>query len=98
AAMRRCYRRAPIYCLPARYEPFGLTPLEAATHGCALVLGDIPSLREVWGDAAAFVPPDDTNALARQLNRLIADRAARHKLAERCQARAAQFSRARMAT
>ncbi len=32
--------------LPARYEPFGLSVLEAALSGCALVLGDIPSLRE----------------------------------------------------
>ena len=43
--------RAAIYCLPARYEPFGLSVLEAALSGCALVLGDIPSLREIWDDA-----------------------------------------------
>ena len=55
---------ASIYALPARYEPFGLSALEAALSGCALVLGDIPSLREVWGDAAIFVDPDDHDALA----------------------------------
>ena len=49
------YARAPIYALPARYEPFGLSVLEAALSGCALVLGDIPSLREIWGGAALFV-------------------------------------------
>jgi hypothetical protein len=41
--------RAAIYALPARYEPFGLSALEAAQAGCALVLGDLSSLREVWG-------------------------------------------------
>src|SRR4051812_8340607 len=51
-------RRASIFVLPARYEPFGLGPLEAALAGCALVLGDIPSLHEVWGDAALYVDPD----------------------------------------
>ncbi|HEX6985692.1 MAG TPA: glycosyltransferase family 4 protein [Planctomycetaceae bacterium] len=96
-AMRERYARAAIYCLPARYEPFGLTPLEAACHGCALVLGDIPSLREVWGDAAAFVPPDDTDSLADTLNRLIADDEARDDLARRGRERAARFSRERMA-
>ena len=55
--------RAAIYALPARYEPFGLTALEAALAGCALVLGDIPSLREIWGDAALFVRPADDGAL-----------------------------------
>lgn len=96
AEMRRCYTRASIYCLPARYEPFGLTPLEAAGHGCALVLGDIPSLREVWGDAATFVPPDDAGALADALNGLIADEDARLDLARRGSARAAKFARERM--
>ena len=40
---------------PARYEPFGLGILEAATQGCALVLGDLPSLVELWKGAARFV-------------------------------------------
>src|SRR5436853_1211639 len=45
---------ASIYCAPARYEPFGLSILEAGLSGCALVLGDIPSLRELWEGAAVF--------------------------------------------
>ena len=61
--MTEAYRNAYIYCLPAKYEPFGLTPLEAARGVCALVLGDTPSLREVWGEAATFVPPNDRDAL-----------------------------------
>jgi glycosyltransferase involved in cell wall biosynthesis len=91
------YARAGIYCLPARYEPFGLTPLEAACHGCALVLGDIPSLREIWEDAAAFVPPEDVGRLAGVLERLIEDEAARRALADAGRERARGFSRARMA-
>ena len=73
-ALADWYARAAIYALPARYEPFGLSVLEAALSGCALVLGDIPSLREIWGDAAVFVPPDDPDALAdAHLRDLIAD-------------------------
>lgn len=34
----------------------GLSVLEAAQAGCALVLGDIDSLRELWDGAATFVP------------------------------------------
>ena len=41
----------------ARYEPFGLAVLEAAQAGCALVLSDIPTFRELWDGAAMFVPP-----------------------------------------
>ena len=80
--------RASIYAAPARYEPFGLAALEAALSGCALVLGDIPSLREVWGDAALFVSPDDDSALARAICRLIADPVARAGAAAAARARA----------
>jgi glycosyltransferase involved in cell wall biosynthesis len=91
------FSRAAIYALPARYEPFGLTILEAALSGCALVLGDIPSLREIWNDAATFVPPDNANALARAIGLLAADPLKRATMAARAQTRAAEFSPDRMA-
>ena len=65
--------RAAVFAAPARYEPFGLAALEAALSGCALVLGDIPSLREVWGDAATYVHPDDGDGLVDVLGGLLAD-------------------------
>jgi len=88
--------RAAIYALPARYEPFGLSVLEAALCGCALVLGDIPSLREVWGDAAVYVPPDDIVALRRTLQNLIDDDAERARRSVAARTRAFTFGRDRM--
>jgi glycogen(starch) synthase len=89
--------RAAVYALPARYEPFGLSALEAALSGCALVLGDIPSLREVWGDAATYVPPDDTGALSRVLAELIERADQRNELAARAAARARRYTLGRAA-
>ena len=67
----RCgWRAATVFAAPARYEPFGLGILEAALSGCALVLGDIASLRELWDGAAEFVDPDDPQALAAALDAL----------------------------
>jgi glycosyltransferase involved in cell wall biosynthesis len=86
------YARAPIYALPARYEPFGLSALEAALSSCALVLGDIPSLREVWGDRAVFVPPNDGDALRAAIQDLIDDPVKREQVAHRCRNRAQQFT------
>jgi glycogen synthase len=86
------YRRAAIYALPARYEPFGLSVLEAANAACALVLGDIPSLRENWNEAALFVPPDDDHALVAAIRRLIDEPDVRRALAERAFARASALS------
>jgi glycogen synthase len=88
---------ASIYALPARYEPFGLSILEAALAGCALVLGDIPSLRETWEGAATFVPPDDHAALRQTLQHLIERPDARTRLGGAARARALQYTPARMA-
>ncbi len=88
--------RAAIYCLPTRYEPFGLSVLEAALSGCTLVLGDIPSLREIWRHRAVFVSPDDPEALEDALGRLIADPDRRASLAAGSRARALQLTSERM--
>jgi glycosyltransferase involved in cell wall biosynthesis len=95
--MRRWYRRASIYALPARYEPFGLSVLEAARAGCALVLGDMPSLRENWDGVAVFVAPDDVEALRSSIQGLIDDTPRRHILARAAAERAAAFTIGRTA-
>jgi glycogen synthase len=88
---------ASIYALPARYEPFGLSVLEAGLSGCALVLGDIPSLREIWGRAALYVAPNDHAALQATLRHLIDDGSERQRLGDAARARALRFTPARMA-
>jgi glycosyltransferase involved in cell wall biosynthesis len=65
------HAQAAIFVAPSRYEPFGLAALEASLAGCALVLGDIPTLRELWTGAALFVPPDDREQLTHVLGLLI---------------------------
>ncbi len=73
---------AAIFAHPARYEPFGLAVLEAAMAGCALVLGDIPTLRELWDGAAVFVAPGRPDRLGEALAALAADEAGCRALGE----------------
>lgn len=84
--------RAGIYALPAKYEPFGHSVLEAALSGCALVLGDIPSLRELWGDAAIFVDPIEPLALQEAIQSLIRSESLRQEMATRARERAREYS------
>jgi glycogen(starch) synthase len=91
-------QRCAVFASPAVYEPFGLATLEAAFNGSALVLGDIPSLRELWQGAAAFVPPRDCAALRRTLRALLEDATTRGYLAARARKRARLFLPERMAT
>lgn len=97
AEMASWLARAPIYALPARYEPFGLSVLEAALSGCALVLGDIPTLRELWDGAAVFVPPDDPERLLSALQGLIANRVRLAELSLAARRRGMTYTAERMA-
>ena len=94
--LQRWFAAASIYALPALYEPFGYTPLEAALSGCALVLGDVDSLREVWSDAAVFVDPNDSRALKTALRKLIDNASYRREMAQRARERAREFTSDRM--
>lgn len=84
-------KRAAIFVHPSRYEPFGLAVLEAALAGCALVLSDLPSLRELWDGTALFVDPNDALALKRALRTLISDPERMHYLAEASRTRAQRY-------
>ena len=96
AALRSWLSCAAIYVHPAYYEPFGLAVLEAAWSKCALVLSDIPSLRELWQDAAVFVPPDDSDALRKVLQDLMNDAAQCRELAQQAYQRAQQYTPRKM--
>lgn len=63
----------PIFASAALYEPFGLSVLEAAQAGCALVLSDIPTFRELWEGSAIFVAADDSEAFADAIDELLAN-------------------------
>ncbi|HAR43272.1 MAG TPA: hypothetical protein DCS07_11700 [Bdellovibrionales bacterium] len=95
--MAEKYSEAAIFAHPALYEPFGLSVLEAAASGCALVLGDISSLRENWNDAALFINPREEEELFGALDFLIRNERERKKLAFKARTRALDFSTAKMA-
>ena len=92
-AARAALAGASIYALPARYEPFGLSVLEAALSSCALVLSDIPSLRELWDGCALFVAPDDHDALRRAILQLTETPKERASLAKVARDRALRYGR-----
>lgn len=70
AALAEAYLGADLFLNPSRGESFGMTNLEALAHGCRLVCSDLPVFREVAGDAATYLPPDDPAAWAAALDRL----------------------------
>jgi glycosyltransferase involved in cell wall biosynthesis len=52
------YALADALVLPSESEGFGIPLLEAALHRLPIVCSDLPTLRELAGDAASYVAPD----------------------------------------
>src|SRR5271155_1517806 len=97
AQLRALYSRAAIYAATSRYEPVSTAAIDAAFSRCAIVANDIPSFREVWGDAALYFRTNDASSLAATLRQLDADRPLRHAYADRAYARARErFTTKRM--
>ena len=93
AELQNQLARAKVFAHPALYEPFGLGVLEAAQSGCALVLSDIPTLRELWDGAAIFCPPRDANDWTQTLKFLLSNERESANLASRALERAKRYSR-----
>jgi glycosyltransferase involved in cell wall biosynthesis len=84
------YASADLFVLPSRFEGYGMAYAEALAHGVPVVgttAGAIPAT--VPANAGVLVPPDDVEALAAALQRLITNAGERDRLA--AGARAAAF-------
>lgn len=96
--LRAHLAQQPIFVSAALYEPFGLTVLEAAQAGCALILSDIATFRELWDGAALFAPAKDPHAFARAVTHVATDFDLRADLSHAARRRAENHSIDAMAT
>lgn len=94
----RLYAQAGLLVFPTLFEGFGLPVLEAMSAGCPVLCTDLPVLREVAGDAAAYVDSADPAALATGITALLDDPAERSRLAAAGLQHAAAFSWERTAS
>lgn len=69
------YRRCRVFCLPSRYDPYGLSISEAMAYGAPCVVTRVGALDEVVidGETGLLVEKDDRAALAAALERLLSD-------------------------
>ncbi len=86
------YREATLFVFPSRVEGFGLPPLEAMSVGVAVAASDIPSLKEILGNAAAFFDPNDSQRIASVVSDLLVSSEKRAVLIERGTQHIKQFS------
>jgi glycosyltransferase involved in cell wall biosynthesis len=90
--LARLLAGASAYLLASLDEGFGITPLEAMALGVPVVTTDVEAVREVVGEAAVLVAPDDVDDVARGLRAVLTDAERARELAARGRARAGAFT------
>jgi glycosyltransferase involved in cell wall biosynthesis len=92
------YSGAVCLVQPSLHEGFGLTPLEAMACGCPVLVSSGGALPEVTGDAGVvYGAPEDADALAWELSRLLESDAERAALSRAGLRRAQQMTWTRTA-
>jgi glycosyltransferase involved in cell wall biosynthesis len=85
------YHAADLFVYPSLYEGFGVPILEAMACGCPVVCSNRSSMPEVIGEAGITVDPEDGEALAAAMERVLGDPAVADALRSRGLARAQRF-------
>jgi glycosyltransferase involved in cell wall biosynthesis len=86
------YNGATVFVMPSLYEGFGLPILEAMNCGIPVIGSNVSSIPEVIGDAGILVAPDDHEAWAVHMHRLLVDESLRRTYSMKSLERSKRFS------
>jgi alpha-1,3-rhamnosyl/mannosyltransferase len=92
ATLAALYESAAVLAFPSLYEGFGLPLLEAMGRGLPAVAGNVGAMPDLAGDAAVLVEPEDIEAIAGGLEKVLSDNALRARLSADGRRRAAGFT------
>ncbi len=90
--LNELYNLADVLLFPSYLEGFGMPPLEAMAAGCPVICSNAASLPEVVGDGALMHDPDDVQAFADSIVRIVSDPATKQLLVEKGKENAARYS------
>lgn len=92
------YENAETYVLPSLSEGFGLPGLEAMAHSCPVVSSDATCLPEIYGDAAEYFDPENTEEIAKAVDKVLNDKKLQESLREKGKKQLQKYSWQKMAS
>ncbi len=95
--LRWLYENCAAYVFPSLSEGFGLPGLEAMVHGAPVISSSATCLPEIYGEAAHYFDPTDTQAMADAINEVLTDKELRLRLVETGRRQVQKYSWQRMA-
>lgn len=90
--VKELLKLADVQVVPSIYEPFGIACLEGMASGIPVVVSDTGGLSEIVEDGftGLKVPPDNSDAIAYAVNRLLSNSALRESMSKRARERAVE--------
>ncbi len=86
------YSLAGLYLYPSNLEAFPIPITEAMTCGTPIVTSNVNGLKEIAGEAALFVDPDEPQEIAEAVSRVLTDSDLQTALSNSGRERAKRFS------
>lgn len=81
--LNNLYSGAEFFISPSFYEGFGLTPLEALQSGTPVIVSNVTSLPEVYGESALYVDPSDIEDIFIKMKQLYLDTNQRNEILQK---------------
>lgn len=90
--LARLYSGATAFVYPSLYEGFGLPILEAMSCKCPVITSNLSSMKEIAGEAALLVDPENIEGLAGAISKVCRNKKFRESMISQGIKRAAEFS------
>jgi len=96
-SLTKIFAQSNAYVFPSLEEGFGIPGLNAMAAGLPLVASNIPTLKEVYGDAALYFDPKNSKDIAEKINKVISSQKLSGELSTKGKAQALKYSWQKMA-
>ena len=91
------FRQAKTYVFPSLSEGFGIPGLNAMAAGLPVICSNIPTLKEVYGDAALYFNPHNPKDIAAKIQEVITNQQLSSDLVEKGREQVKKYSWQKMA-